>query len=69
MTEHRISLGHGKQLQDISILSYMDCMIREAIETDLHPNNMNREDGLFLSQSWKSYTHYLKGHRNPPPQE
>jgi hypothetical protein len=41
----------------------MDRMIREATETKLHPNNMNREDGLCLNQSWKPLIHSLIGHR------
>jgi hypothetical protein len=55
--EHSINLGHPIQLHNTSILvkkpRYMDRVIREAIEIDLHPNNVNREDGFSLSNSWK----------------
>jgi len=41
-----ISRGHRIQLQDTKILSakprYMDRMIREDIEIELHPNDVNR---------------------------
>jgi hypothetical protein len=41
----------------------MDWMIREAVEIELHPNDMNREDGLHLSQAWKPLIHSFRGCR------
>jgi hypothetical protein len=45
--EHNISLGHCIQLHHTTILStkprYMDCIIREVIEIEVYPNNINRE--------------------------
>lgn len=70
MVEHSINLGHCIQLRHITILStklrYMDCIIREAIEIELHPNTINREDGFCLSMSWKPLICSLKDHRKPP---
>jgi hypothetical protein len=45
VAENSINLGHRIQLQNTSILAkksrWMDWVIREAIEIELHPDNMN----------------------------
>jgi hypothetical protein len=57
LAEHGFNHSHKILLQDVEVLStksgYLDRLIMEAIEVNLHPNNINREDGLILSGAWK----------------
>jgi hypothetical protein len=73
MAKQSISLGHLIQLQDTRILStksrYMDQIIREATEIELHANNMNKEDDFCLSWSWKPSSTLLKDVKKKTPQE
>jgi hypothetical protein len=55
IAKHITNQGHHIQLQDTGILAKksrcMDQTISEAMEINLHPNNMTREDNFSLRRS------------------
>jgi hypothetical protein len=35
------------------VKGYMDSLVKEAIEIQLHPNNLNRDNRFMLSNTWQ----------------
>jgi hypothetical protein len=45
---------------------YIDVIIRETIDLEIHSHIINREDGHIVCKSWSPLLYTLKGKRQPP---
>jgi predicted GIY-YIG superfamily endonuclease len=64
LAEHSLKTKHHVRLEDTKILAKEEHLfkrrIREAIEIRKHPSNLNRDNGLDLSENWFPLIHKNK---------
>ena len=70
IAEHFLKFKHLIYFYQTQILArdlyYSTHLIREALEIENNPNNLNRDDGLKLSQSWAPIINRIS---NPSPNQ
>ena len=66
--EHSNTTGHLVKFEEDKVLApvqgYHQRIVREAIEREKNPSNINREDGFKLSKSWKPLISRLSTKKN-----
>jgi hypothetical protein len=67
VAEHSIDTAHHIDFNGTSKLCtatrYVDHLVKETIEIQLHPNNFNRDEGFLLSHTWRPVINMLKRSR------
>ena len=68
IAEHSQDTNHHICMEDAKVISiedhYNKRRIREAIEIEKHPQNLNRDNGLDLFNSWKPLIQTLRNNEN-----
>ena len=57
-TSHHICLENANTIARVD--HYERIKVMESLEIELHPNNLNRDEGLKLNANWKPLLHMLK---------
>jgi hypothetical protein len=70
VVEHLINTANSINFGSTSKLGmamrYMDCLVKEAIQILLHPNNFNIDEGFNLSHTWHPVIKMLQWSRGMP---
>ena len=70
VAEHIMNMGHDFKFYNMYGLDketcYMDCLVKDPTEVQLHPTNFNREMSMTLRQAWQPITHLLQQTREMP---
>jgi hypothetical protein len=68
LAEHSQEVGHHICIENTKFIAKMEHYgkrkIREAIEIELERNNLNRDEGLKISEAWKPILHNLMRNNN-----
>jgi hypothetical protein len=65
VAKHSIKVGHINITKLEKVTGYMDCLVKEATEIRLHPNNFNRDGGCNMSRAWQPVKNMLKQSGEP----
>jgi hypothetical protein len=67
VAEHSINTGHCIDFSNTIVLvrtsSYMDRLVKEAIDIRLNNQNFNRDGGLMLSRAWHPVINMLSSQK------
>jgi hypothetical protein len=64
VAERGIESGHRFKFHETEVVArisgYMDRLVKEPITIKLHPDSINREKGLKISQAWNPSSNLLR---------
>ena len=68
LVEHSWGIEHHVCLQDAKIIArihhYRKRKVMESLKIELNPNNINRDEGWKLSETWLPLIHMIRNNQN-----